>query len=165
MRQDYILTDVVGRVCCEGEIEEKHIQDRKVPCLMLELEDVRNDKVRLTLWGECTVQYMEQKKAVEGSIIAGVFTSTMVKEFMSSPTLSSTTATKVFLNIDIDEVLALKNNCEKDSTIKPLIFQKPVINRDTILAGLRNISEILRIASTDFEAGSSFYCHAGHASD
>ncbi|VFQ64381.1 unnamed protein product [Cuscuta campestris] len=41
MNQEYILTDVVGHICSEGKIEEKHIHNRMVPCLMLELQDRR----------------------------------------------------------------------------------------------------------------------------
>ncbi|VFQ82490.1 unnamed protein product [Cuscuta campestris] len=37
-------TNVVGHVCNEGMIEEQCIHDRMVPCLMLELQYVRDVK-------------------------------------------------------------------------------------------------------------------------
>ncbi|VFQ80662.1 unnamed protein product [Cuscuta campestris] len=105
---DYILTDVVGQVCSEGEVTNKNVYDRTVKSLMLELQDLRGAKMRITLWGKTVDEYTTQKATILGSVIVGVFTSNLVKEYMKTTTLSSTTATKVFLDVGIDEVAALK---------------------------------------------------------
>ncbi|VFQ88092.1 unnamed protein product [Cuscuta campestris] len=61
MGADYILTDVVGQVCCEGEVTNKNSRGNSVSSLMLELHDLRDEKIRLTLWGENVDNYMKQK--------------------------------------------------------------------------------------------------------
>ncbi|VFQ72110.1 unnamed protein product [Cuscuta campestris] len=59
--------------------------------------------MRITLRGRTVDDYTTQKATLLGSVIVGVFTSNL------TTTLSSTTATRVFLDVAIDEVAALKN--------------------------------------------------------
>ncbi|VFQ74650.1 unnamed protein product [Cuscuta campestris] len=157
---DYILTDVVGQVCSEGDVINKNVYDHTVKSLMLELQDLRGAKMRITLWGKSVDDYTTQKAPLLGSVIVGVFTSNLVKEYMKATTLSSTTATKVFLDVSIDEVAALKNKYSDQFQMKPLLVHKPVVDRDTVLSGLKTIAEILNIASGDFKTGAQYYCHA-----
>ncbi|RAL47785.1 hypothetical protein DM860_012410 [Cuscuta australis] len=62
LNQTYILTDVVGQVCSEGEAMDKNINNRVVRCLMLELQDLSGAKTRLTLWGKSVEDYITQKR-------------------------------------------------------------------------------------------------------
>ncbi|VFQ93036.1 unnamed protein product [Cuscuta campestris] len=127
MGETYILTDVVGQVCCEGEVINKNCRGNSVPSLMLELHDLRAEKVRVTLWGESVDNYMRQKSMLENGIIVGVFTSTLVKRYMNNAVLSSTSATKIYLDLDIDEVIALKkksSSSAREHIIQPLIIEQ-----------------------------------------
>ncbi|VFQ71645.1 unnamed protein product [Cuscuta campestris] len=158
--KDYILTDVVGHVCGEGEVTDKKVYNNTLKSLMLELQELSGAKLRITLWGRSVADYITQKTAIPASVIVGVFTSNLVKEYMKRTTLSTTTATKVFLDVAIDEVAALKNKYSEEKTLKPLLVERAVVDQDTVLAGLNTIAEILAIASTDFKNGVTYYCHA-----
>ncbi|VFQ66844.1 unnamed protein product [Cuscuta campestris] len=154
MGETYILTDVVGQVCCEGEVINKNSHGNSVPSLMLELHDLRDDKMRLTLWGESVDNYMRQKSLLENGIIVGVFTSTLVKRYMNNAVLSSTSATKIYLDLDIDEVLALKkksSSLPRGHIIQPLIIEQQELDRHAVLSKLKTIGEALEITKTDFK--------------
>ncbi|VFQ81188.1 unnamed protein product [Cuscuta campestris] len=159
----YILTDVVGVVCCEGEVTNKNSRGNIVPSLMLELHDLRDVKVRLTLWGGSVDNYMKQKSLVQDGIIIGVFTSTLVKKYMNNAVLSSTTATKIYLDLDIDEVVALKNKSSsspRGHIIQPLIIEKQELDTHAVLSNLKTIGELLEITKTDFKDGTLIFCVA-----
>ncbi|VFQ95500.1 unnamed protein product [Cuscuta campestris] len=159
----YILTDVVGVVCCEGEVTNKNSRGNSVPSLILELHDLRDVKVRVTLWGGSVDNYMKQKSLVEDRIIVGVFTSTLVKKYMNNAVLSSTTATKIYLDPDIDEVVALKNKSSsspRGHIIQPLIIEKQELDTHAVLSNLKTIGEILEITKTNFKDGTLLFCVA-----
>ncbi|RAL48869.1 hypothetical protein DM860_001189 [Cuscuta australis] len=164
MGEIYILTDVVGQVCCEGEVINKNSRGNSVPSLMLELHDLRDEKVRLTLWGDNVDNYMRQKSLLENGIIVGVFTSTLVKRYMNNVVLSTTSASKIYLDLDIDEVLALKkksSSSPRGHIIQPLIIeQQEELDRHAVLSKLKTIGEVLEITKTDFKDGTLLFCVA-----
>ncbi|VFQ87110.1 unnamed protein product [Cuscuta campestris] len=149
-------------------IFEQHISDDFEQSLWIIKEALRSpfviEKIQKGLVKTLQADYITQKTALPASVIVGVFTSNLVKEYMKRTTLSTTTATKVFLDVAIDEVAALKNKYSEEKTLKPLLVERAVVDRDTVLAGLKTIAEILAIASTDLKngivkpSGSKFWC-------
>ncbi|VFQ89051.1 unnamed protein product [Cuscuta campestris] len=126
--------------------------------------EIRAEKVRVTLWGESVDNYMRQKSMLENGIIVGVFTSTLVKRYMNNAVLSSTSATKIYLDLDIDEVIALKkksSSSAREHIIQPLIIeQQEELDRNAVLSKLKTIGEVLAITKTDFKDGTLLFCVA-----
>ncbi|KAJ1376675.1 hypothetical protein SESBI_49684 [Sesbania bispinosa] len=79
-----VLTDVIGVITKVGPIEEKRTIGGSVDTLTLHLQDIRGNRVKVTIWDEY-VKLFEQKLkenvSKDPQVTVAIFTSTIIKEF------------------------------------------------------------------------------------
>nr|POE71572.1 hypothetical protein CFP56_12797 [Quercus suber] len=98
------LIDVVGKLIAVGNVEEPQVNGapRKLRNLQLLLKEGK--EIRLSLWGTSVWQIDEDVYKNNPGPFVLIATSTIVKSFGGKFSLSSTSATKVYLNLEIPEV-------------------------------------------------------------
>ncbi|XP_050248855.1 uncharacterized protein LOC126696111 [Quercus robur] len=98
------LIDVVGKLVVVGNVEEPQVNGapRKLRNLQLLLKEGK--EIRLSLWGTSVWQIDEDVYKNNPGPFVLIATSTIVKSFGGKFSLSSTSATKVYLNLEIPEV-------------------------------------------------------------
>ncbi|XP_050255277.1 replication protein A 70 kDa DNA-binding subunit D-like [Quercus robur] len=97
------LIDVVGKLVAVGNVEEPQVNGapRKLRNLQLLLKEGK--EIRLSLWGTSVWQIDEDVYKNNPGPFVLIATSTIVKSFGGKFSLSSTSATKVHLNLEIPE--------------------------------------------------------------
>ncbi|XP_015075426.1 replication factor A protein 1-like [Solanum pennellii] len=115
INNNILLYDVVGCLCGIGDIESvgSKWQKRDIH-ILTDLEDL-TIKSRITLWedhGESFYSYVYPNDS--GPYIV-IFTATTVKEFRGELTFSTTAASKIYVNLKMDNVTALLHKFSKKS--------------------------------------------------
>ncbi|XP_074290962.1 replication protein A 70 kDa DNA-binding subunit D-like [Silene latifolia] len=103
-----VLSDIFGRIVDEfGTDSDKEI----------EIEDQGGKRVRVKLWSRCSIDYTEQKKklAVENKLKIVTITSIMARDYNGFLSLAASSASKVYINLDINEVTELKTHIREES--------------------------------------------------
>ncbi|KAL0010870.1 hypothetical protein SO802_005978, partial [Lithocarpus litseifolius] len=103
------LTDVIGILDYIGAIDEIKTRGHPTKMRNIQLLLEENKSVQTTLWGN-TAQQIDDDfyKTNKGPFIV-IVTSTIVKTFRADYQLSSTFATKLYINLDIPEVAKIRN--------------------------------------------------------
>ncbi|XP_038711976.1 replication factor A 51 kDa subunit-like isoform X2 [Tripterygium wilfordii] len=105
-----ILTDMIGVLVKAGNLEERYSNQKMVKLKKLYFEDEVLNSISVTLWGELAMKFDEQKVLEESKkksviiICAGM----MVTTYAGKTILSSTSASKIYLDLQIPEVDQLK---------------------------------------------------------
>ncbi|XP_050278012.1 uncharacterized protein LOC126719512 [Quercus robur] len=110
------LTDVIGRLEFIGIIEEIDLNDRltKIRKIGLLLEE--NRYVQRKLWGKTALQIDDDFYKSDRDPFIVIVTSTIVKAYKGDYHVSSTCATKLYVNLDIPEVTRVRDKLH--NTIK-----------------------------------------------
>ncbi|KAL4598102.1 hypothetical protein ACB092_11G035100 [Castanea dentata] len=116
------LTDVIGILDYIGAIEEIKTRGRPTKMRNIQLLLEESKSIRTTLWGNTTQQIDDDfYKTNKGPFIL-IITSTIVKSFRGEYQLSSTFATKLYVNLDIPEVAEIRNKyTTMNITVKDLL--------------------------------------------
>ncbi|XP_074302452.1 uncharacterized protein LOC141634023 [Silene latifolia] len=80
----YILSDVIGEIIGEGQIDNKNFKGREIVTLDIELKNLRKKTIKITLWGKAVEEYKKEASLKGLGNRVGVFTSTLVKEYQSN---------------------------------------------------------------------------------
>ncbi|KAL0009125.1 hypothetical protein SO802_010627 [Lithocarpus litseifolius] len=139
------LIDVVGKLVAVGNVEEPQVNGapRKLRNLQLLLKEGK--EIRLSLWGTSVWQIDEDVyKNNQGPFVL-IATSTIVKSFGGKFSLSSTSATKIYLNLEIPEVAEIidRNGKKHDPTQEiPKIHAKQFSEEDFSSNNMKTIPEL-----------------------
>ncbi|XP_074318351.1 replication protein A 70 kDa DNA-binding subunit A-like [Silene latifolia] len=142
----YILTDLYGVV-----IDEKPGNN----CFAIEIENEVGDRVRITLWDQCLANYHLQKEKLTGSNVptVAVVTSLIVKNYNGYNSISTSSSSSLYLNLDFPEVNTLTTiYSEKSGDFK----HKAAIDEIT----QKDISTLLEYAKTEYKKDLICYCTA-----
>ncbi|XP_038719922.1 replication protein A 70 kDa DNA-binding subunit C-like [Tripterygium wilfordii] len=94
------LTDVIGLLTGMGKIDKITVNDSLVEKLDLEIEIEGQFKLKTTLWAEKGMEFEESMTDKNKGPFVVIITSTIVKRLYGDICISSTPATKTFVNLD-----------------------------------------------------------------
>ncbi|XP_038688696.1 replication protein A 70 kDa DNA-binding subunit-like [Tripterygium wilfordii] len=109
---DTILTDVIGHITSVERLSTTYAIGRNVSKKNMVLHSFGYTRLPVTLWGSIAEAFNEENVLSIGdteSIIA-ILTSMTVRSFKGEPTLSSTSATKVYVNQENEETISFRNS-------------------------------------------------------
>ncbi|KAI3912099.1 hypothetical protein MKW92_005390 [Papaver armeniacum] len=105
------LTDVVGVLTSHTNLQQFKRNSGNASFMReLTLEDLSGMRIKVTLWGDSTSELTRNLEANElnprpvVAVVAGVY----VKQYLGKASLSSTNATKIYFDLDIPEVLHIR---------------------------------------------------------
>ncbi|KAK9099798.1 hypothetical protein Scep_023228 [Stephania cephalantha] len=108
-RQDSFIqsSDVLGRLVRIGELVDQEVKGKQktVKKLVLRIQMNINKQVNATFWGQKAIETSSEFsncKSSDSMVI--IITSNNVKTYRGEPTLSSTSATKIYTSPDIEEI-------------------------------------------------------------
>ncbi|KAI3855292.1 hypothetical protein MKW92_052720 [Papaver armeniacum] len=105
------LTDVVGVLTSHTNLQQLKRSSGDT-CFMRELtlESISGMKLKVTLWGDSTSELTRNLETHEmnSKPIVAVVAGAYVKQYLGHASLSSTNATKIFFDLDISEVLHVR---------------------------------------------------------
>ncbi|XP_065632142.1 uncharacterized protein LOC112008489 isoform X2 [Quercus suber] len=128
------LTDVIGILESIGIVEEINSNDRltKIRKIRLLLEEKRY--VQTNLWGKTALQIDDDVYKSNRDPFIVIVTSTIVKTYKGEYHLSSTCATKLYINLDIPEVTRVRDKLHNTIKGSPRVAdgELPLHDRKTI---------------------------------
>ncbi|KAF3950252.1 hypothetical protein CMV_023964 [Castanea mollissima] len=133
-------------------IEEIKTRGRPTKMRNIQLLLEENKSIRTTLWGNTTQQIDDDfYKTNKGPFIV-IVTSTIVKTFRGDYQLSSTFATKLYVNLDIPEVAEIRNKyTTMDITVKDILPKELPKAQDGELA-LHNKKTVAKIKDLEWNS-------------
>ncbi|XP_038701879.1 replication protein A 70 kDa DNA-binding subunit D-like [Tripterygium wilfordii] len=102
-----VLSDVIGLLTGVGDIEPISTQGSMMEKLDLQLQLDGKFEIKITLWNDKAQSFMSLLKGTKEQPYIVIVTSTIVKIFNGQHYLSSTGATKFYINLDIPESKSL----------------------------------------------------------
>ncbi|KAK1391346.1 hypothetical protein POM88_010402 [Heracleum sosnowskyi] len=157
----YALIDVTGMVTDYGNPERASNGALKKDIV---LANERGKKMTVTLWEEKAEQFQTALNETRGVPVFVVISGLLAKNFADNVTLSSTDATKSYLNIDYKPVIELRAAVVAASG-KPIAQLLPPVNRPFVTASSNTlqrltIQEILAYQLPCGEKLARCLCHA-----
>nr|XP_028954007.1 uncharacterized protein LOC103413668 [Malus domestica] len=109
INNDVELTDVFGHLTAVQPIEDVTVQSSRIAKKRnLNLQDIRGETIRITLWGEAATTFEDSGiKSLPPPIFLAV-TSLKVKEYRGNPVLGSTGSTVCIFNPEIPQLTQYK---------------------------------------------------------
>ncbi|XP_050248582.1 uncharacterized protein LOC126695817 [Quercus robur] len=164
------LTDVIGEIVGISPMGKIEVRGKKMNKRLIELQDNRREKIRITFWYKFA-------KAINKDICFDNFvrpiiiitsTTTTVKTYMRKLSSSSTNSSKLYVNLDIPEVIELRKSLEetefsldeKEKKIESLQLSRSILDPNEISKMKRILLEILTFIKTEKEQDITFYCTA-----
>ncbi|GMY20742.1 replication protein A 70 kDa DNA-binding subunit A-like [Fagus crenata] len=138
---------VIGILESIGPIEEVMSRGRPTKIRKIQLLLEENKSMQTTLWGSTALQIDDDfYKNNPGPFIV-IITSTIVKTFRGDYNLSSTSATKIYIKLEIPEVERLLDNILHNTTVskvKEIMVERPlkVSDRELHLHNRKTVAEI-----------------------
>ncbi|XP_020103317.1 uncharacterized protein LOC109720538 isoform X3 [Ananas comosus] len=162
---DAVLTDVIGKIAVIGEITHRYIGQTLTPIRNLEIEDLDKNIMPVTLWDTFATNFDEEdisKKGATHSIII-ILAAMTVRTFKEKVHLSTCSASKIYFNLEIPEVLEFLNSCRQHepNAIQRITYgeQKLISPQEEMCANRKSIAELLSLDLTDSE-NAKFTCEA-----
>ncbi|XP_038721806.1 uncharacterized protein LOC120013903 [Tripterygium wilfordii] len=160
VNDDTSLTDFIGKLVSVTELSKIPINGRVSEKKNLIIQDKEMNEVNVTIWGDIAYGLDEQRvkeESKEGAIIM-ILTSMTVRRYEGKPSLSSTSATKIYVNLNIPEVLLFRNSSAPpfEVIIHPSSMRassSPVIHKVTI-------KELLAVYNHRQKQGGKYSCKA-----
>ncbi|GMN27604.1 hypothetical protein TIFTF001_041055 [Ficus carica] len=138
-----ILSDVIGRVISIKGIEESTINDRMVKRRGFVIQNIREETLNVTLWGEIGDNIDENSLQTMPEPVVIAFSAMAAKQYMGGLYVASTSGTSFYIDPDIPETKKIKKRFSHSiqgidfiagSTKKPLpLEEQKTINRTTII--------------------------------
>ncbi|KAF3968342.1 hypothetical protein CMV_007749 [Castanea mollissima] len=102
------LTDIIGKLTAVGPIEQVHFDNGSTNIRNLQILLPEDKELKISLWDESAETITENDfKEDEGPYVI-IVTSTIVKEFQGKLNLNTTSASKVYVNLDITQSYKLQ---------------------------------------------------------
>ncbi|XP_056696544.1 replication protein A 70 kDa DNA-binding subunit C isoform X2 [Spinacia oleracea] len=125
----------------------------------------RGQRIQIKFWNDCFVEYSKQKDLLSDSTkpFFIVVTSTMVKEFNGKLNLCTSSSTKIYINLEVSEVVELKGILSEkleNTTIGKLDIQHTTMNAEDIASKTIDISTLMNHVQKTVEKDLIFYCKA-----
>ncbi|XP_038685651.1 replication protein A 70 kDa DNA-binding subunit B-like [Tripterygium wilfordii] len=116
---DADLTDIMGHLTSVSKLTTTFANGRMVGKKNLLINTISNKTIPVTLWGKIADEFEEDNvlKIPKKDRIIIVLLGMTVKSFRGETTLSSTSATKIYLNLDIPEVHKFHSNMSYPSEV------------------------------------------------
>ncbi|KAK1389887.1 hypothetical protein POM88_018065 [Heracleum sosnowskyi] len=121
-----MLIDVVGMVRSYCNLERRNNGAQKMD---LVLTDQRAENVLVTLWEDRATQFLDLLPPSKDGPLFVVITGLLAKKFSDSASLSSTDATRCYLNIDYAPITDLQNDMSATSNGKLAGLHPPTIEQ------------------------------------
>ncbi|XP_038691951.1 replication protein A 70 kDa DNA-binding subunit E-like isoform X3 [Tripterygium wilfordii] len=106
IQNDILLTDIIGHLISVGTLTKVFSNGRYISKKNMVIQTLTITHISVTLWGtiaegfdECSVLKLPKKEP-----LIVVLTGMTVRAFRAQTTLSSTSATKIYINLEIEEV-------------------------------------------------------------
>ncbi|XP_038707346.1 uncharacterized protein LOC120002658 [Tripterygium wilfordii] len=97
------VTDIIGFMYGMGSIEKVNVNGTSVDKLELKIDIERDCRMNTTLWADKANTFVDLISSLKKGPYVVVVTPTIVKKFMGEICLSSTSASKTYVNIDTQE--------------------------------------------------------------
>uniref|UniRef100_A0A7N2M120 Uncharacterized protein n=1 Tax=Quercus lobata TaxID=97700 RepID=A0A7N2M120_QUELO len=161
------LTDIIGKLTAVGPIEQVHFHNGSTNIRNLQILLPEDKELQISLWDESAETITENDfKEDEGPYII-IVTSTTVKAFKGKLNLNTTSATKVYVNLDITEVFELIDRYkvvedEYDNVVRsiPARDKKPKSESELILQTTMSLAEIKALEWVEGVKERFFTCYA-----
>ncbi|XP_038711760.1 replication protein A 70 kDa DNA-binding subunit D-like [Tripterygium wilfordii] len=103
---DAQLTDTMGHLISVARLTQTYANGRMVGKKNMVIQTLRKKNITVTLWGSVANAFSEEEalKIPKKDPLIVVLTAMIVKSFKAETTLSSTFGTKIYINLDIQEV-------------------------------------------------------------
>lgn len=107
-----LYTDIIGVIVDVNPIEQRRTQNGIVDMLAIRLKDLSGDPLNVTLWDRYATIFDEAlKRSLRDTLNPypniAIITSTIVKMYQGDVCAGSSSATKIYINIDIPEAAQL----------------------------------------------------------
>ncbi|XP_050205783.2 replication protein A 70 kDa DNA-binding subunit A-like [Mercurialis annua] len=104
---DY-LCDAIGQLVTMENIQQIRISNRIKNKRTVFIQDSRNEKIEVTLWEKTAMDFPEEQiiASAEQEPVIVVFAAMTVKSFNDATILSGTSATKLYINPELPEIVA-----------------------------------------------------------
>uniref|UniRef100_A0A7N2MNX6 DUF223 domain-containing protein n=1 Tax=Quercus lobata TaxID=97700 RepID=A0A7N2MNX6_QUELO len=164
------LIDVIGEIVGISPMEKIEVRGKKLNKRLIELQDNRREKIRITFWDKFAKAINEEICFDNSMRPIIIITSTTVKTYMRKLSLSSTNSSKLSVNLDILEVIELRKSLEeiefsldeKEKKIESLQLSRSILDPNEISKMKRTLLEILTFIKTEKEQVSikcARYCY------
>ncbi|KAK1383678.1 hypothetical protein POM88_021413 [Heracleum sosnowskyi] len=120
------LIDVLGMVSSCGELEKTSNATEKMD---LVLNNVRKEAMVVTLWEDKATQILKLLTASKDGPVFVVITGLLPNKFSAAASLSSTVATRCYVNIDYAPLNALKDALTGSNNVNQQSLSPPVTDR------------------------------------
>ncbi|PIA50770.1 LOW QUALITY PROTEIN: hypothetical protein AQUCO_01200189v1 [Aquilegia coerulea] len=149
------LTDVYGKL----ESVSNVMNVERGTLREIFLKDRSGTTLKVTLWGQANQQLPDDVVTASAGCPILVVTSSTVKLFDGNYSLSSTTATKIYVNLDIPEVADLKEtNSNEETTVKLIAPSSTAITlEERMVSNRKTLVEIVQ-AVPNAAIGAKFTC-------
>ncbi|KAL0003891.1 hypothetical protein SO802_011452 [Lithocarpus litseifolius] len=156
------LTDIIGKIVGVGAQENVHVQGSTVPMRNIDIMNPEDIKIRITLWGPTSNEIEDNFYTNNPGPFVIIVTSTIVKTFRGEHYLSSTSATKVYINLEIPETATLIDRNVEKTEIEgiPLQFKQEISIAKRITQNRRTIKQITSLEWTSDDQENVFTCLA-----
>ncbi|KAL0006398.1 hypothetical protein SO802_013959 [Lithocarpus litseifolius] len=156
------LTDIIGKIVGVGAQENVHVQGSTVPMRNIDIMNPEDIKIRITLWGPTSNEIEDNFYTNNPGPFVIIVTSTIVKTFRGEHYLSSTSATKVYINLEIPETATLIDRNVEKTEIEgiPLQFKQEISVAKRITQNRRTIKQITSLEWTSDDQENVFTCLA-----
>ncbi|XP_030939527.1 uncharacterized protein LOC115964333 [Quercus lobata] len=153
------LIDVIGEIVGISPMEKIEVRGKKLNKRLIELQDNRREKIRITFWDKFAKAINEEICFDNSMRPIIIITSTTVKTYMRKLSLSSTNSSKLSVNLDILEVIELRKSLEeiefsldeKEKKIESLQLSRSILDPNEISKMKRTLLEILTFIKTEKE--------------
>ncbi|XP_065624645.1 uncharacterized protein LOC111994371 isoform X1 [Quercus suber] len=161
------LTDLIGKLTAVGPIEQVHFDSGSTNIRNLHILLPKDKELKISLWDESAETIIENDfKEDKGPYII-IVTSTTVKAFQGKLNLNTTSASKVYVNLDITEVSELIDRYkvvenEYDNVVRsiPARDKKPKSKSELLLQTMMSLAEIKALEWVEGVKERFFTCYA-----
>ncbi|XP_050254903.1 uncharacterized protein LOC126700757 [Quercus robur] len=157
-----ILEDIIGKIVGVRPLGNVHVQGSTVPMRNIDIMNPGEIKIRITLWGPTSNEIEDNFYTNNPGSFVIIVTSTIVKTFRGEHYLSSTSATKVYINLEIPETTTLIDRNVEKTEIEgiPLQFKQQISVEKRITQNRRTIKQMTSLEWTSNDQENVFTCLA-----
>ncbi|KAI3883872.1 hypothetical protein MKX03_017335 [Papaver bracteatum] len=114
------LADVIGVLTSHTTMQEiKRANGQRSIMRDINLQNLSGVNVKITLWGDATSELTRNldKHGIDHAPVIVVVTGCYVKKYLGKLSLSSTNSTKVYFNMELPEVVDMRQRCCRQITL------------------------------------------------